>query len=126
MLTHFPYLEPKQSIGEEPPPGNQVAVEECACTRMAVEYPAAASLVAIPVMFRGIPAKPDTGSNGFEISIAAFSALTWYGWRPSEFHHLQLIQFKKSIIFRAAASRYKCKIHHFKCKVGYHSGGRCE
>jgi hypothetical protein len=49
---------------------------------MAVEYPAAASFVAIPVMFRGIPANPETGSSGFEISMAAFSALTWYGWRP--------------------------------------------
>jgi hypothetical protein len=39
-------------------------------------HPAAASFVAIPVMLRGTPAYPETGSAGLEISIAAFSALT--------------------------------------------------
>jgi hypothetical protein len=48
----------------------------------AVTYPAAAIFVAMPVMLRGMAAKPETGSDRFEISAALLSALTWYGWRP--------------------------------------------
>ena len=47
-----------------------------------VRKPDAAIFVAMPVMFRGMAAKPETGSERLEISAAEFSALTWYGWRP--------------------------------------------
>jgi len=36
----------------------------------------------MPVMLRGIAAKPETGSAGFEMSGSALSGLTWYGFRP--------------------------------------------
>lgn len=50
--------------------------------KAAVAYPAALSLVAIPVMLRGMPAKPETGSSGLEMSGLALRLLTWYGLRP--------------------------------------------
>jgi hypothetical protein len=37
---------------------------------------------ATPVMFLGIPANPETGSERFEISAAELSGLTWNGDRP--------------------------------------------
>ena len=36
----------------------------------------------MPVMLRGMAAKPETGSAGLEISGSAFRGLTWYGLRP--------------------------------------------
>ena len=48
----------------------------------AVRYPAAAILVAMPVMLRGIAAKPDTGSSALLIEGSAFSGLTWKGFLP--------------------------------------------
>ena len=41
-----------------------------------VLYPPSFILAAMPVMLRGMAAKPDTGSLGFEILGAAFSTLT--------------------------------------------------
>ena len=43
----------------------------------AVLYPAAASLVAIPVMFRGTAAKPETGSLVFATVGSRLSGFTW-------------------------------------------------
>ena len=42
----------------------------------AVEYPAAAILVAIPVILRGMAANPEMGSSRFEIDGSAFSGFT--------------------------------------------------
>ena len=47
-----------------------------------VRYPAAASLVAIPVMLRAMPAMPDTGSRGLYALGSVLTTLTWMGLRP--------------------------------------------
>ena len=67
---------------EEEREGEAAAASSPHLPNIAVENPAAESFEAIPVMLRGIPANPETGSSGSEISIAAFRALTWCGCRP--------------------------------------------
>lgn len=47
-----------------------------------VVYPTALSWEASPVMFRGMPAKPETGSAGLYMDGASFIGLTWKGLRP--------------------------------------------
>lgn len=49
---------------------------------MAVWYPASSIFDPSPVIDRGTPAYPESGSAGFEISIAALRTLTWMGLRP--------------------------------------------
>jgi hypothetical protein len=38
--------------------------------------------MAMVVMLRGTPAKPLTGSAGFQMLMSSFRTLTWYGRRP--------------------------------------------
>ena len=47
-----------------------------------VLYPAARIFVAMPVMFRGIPAKPETGSAALRTSAGLLRMLTCVGRRP--------------------------------------------
>jgi hypothetical protein len=49
-----------------------------------VEYPALFMIVAMPVIFRGIPLNPDTGSFGLKMLVPRFLVLTCVGSLPAK------------------------------------------